>query len=1044
MANTVAHNPEHIPDSHWDFVISNYKEFCNLLYNRFYNTLRFYNIINHDFMMVLNPKNRGNQKELKEETLIYAGVESMRELLNANDDNLDKSWNALNEIKLVGAKAKEGSRIYNGFKDDQLTIEDCAKIGDLKNYMAGGAKTDGQKAEFPILEKYFDKEKDHFISLPIFAFGQFEGIVHLVFKDEEIDTSEGAYERRIEIITQIIKIFIVEYESLLFDWDLEDQNSSFLIASRINLEELTSADYYEYLDASVILKELDLHEYYKRSKIYIEERIRQNNVIPQYIANEHRKRAIIAILIDSYAHNVSAHSLTVLNWWFLERAKLLEEENYDFIKYKERIQKIIDETKKISGVLNDLQEERLNAISLYRAPLAKELQPLFKFLLEKGAFWSGVTRGINFGGEINNFFEIIWNDFINNSLYLGTIANSERVNKINVRITVFESYERKNPEENNFDNIKTIKEYEGQKLDGVFAEINLKDAVLPQERKKEDKQQSSYVKKGKLFDTFKKVLESFTVFLPGGVVGKHSFYTLLENEIRNVKHFKGAALEDIQKNGLNLSISIHPRKVDTEGEHVSDKEELLKVGVCLDHPTKISSKLIKSRIKGLWDDIITKDTQEPKLGGSFQDKVCAAMLFNNDFISVQKGSKYEKTRSNSRDFRYYPWLKIGRSIKESENEYKDFEVSSRKYIKIESEFDNIYTETEGCLKKYFHLWRGDFIIHISSKQYWEWENISRFKFINICKRAELEFEKAKRAGVVRILQNLPKDISPEKIYKRWLTNWIKDEEDDNGENEKDGLRIILRQRKTPIGHIVFDEDDGAKYFNNENYKPQASDYGDHKVFDISFEHSSLASDLEFKNSVGNIRTHGVLKEYFFDNVTSIEEFNNATIDHLKLNELIEILVTRLYIFDNRVAERVDDEKREFLDKHLRCGIYREDVNRWNQVKKNIDQFHFLIMHLSFIEALEDENGQKYGEERVVEFIKNEILANRKSNHDNFILVISSGRGRTKWWKEIEKTEYTKFTTFRPIESLINATEKASLKKDDIELKFNLCKVLFGS
>ena len=67
---------------------------------------------------------------------------------------------------------------------------------------------------------------------------------------------------------------------------------------------------------------------------------------------------------------------------------------------------------------------------------------------------------------------------------------------------------------------------------------------------------------------------------------------------------------------------------------------------------------------------------------------------------------------------------------------------------------------------------------------------------------------------------------------------------------------------------------------------------------------------------------------------------------------------------------------------------------------------------------------------------------------NFILVITSGRGRTKWWKRLEeKREYmpfTQFTIFRPIESIISGFEDALGRKDDIELKYNLCKVLFGS
>ena len=64
--------------------------------------------------------------------------------------------------------------------------------------------------------------------------------------------------------------------------------------------------------------------------------------------------------------------------------------------------------------------------------------------------------------------------------------------------------------------------------------------------------------------------------------------------------------------------------------------------------------------------------------------------------------------------------------------------------------------------------------------------------------------------------------------------------------------------------------------------------------------------------------------------------------------------------------------------------------------------------------------------------------------DNCLLVITTGRGRTEWWLKLQKSDYAAYATFRPVESLIEAVEKAVMKQDDIELKYNLIKVLFGS
>ena len=68
--------------------------------------------------------------------------------------------------------------------------------------------------------------------------------------------------------------------------------------------------------------------------------------------------------------------------------------------------------------------------------------------------------------------------------------------------------------------------------------------------------------------------------------------------------------------------------------------------------------------------------------------------------------------------------------------------------------------------------------------------------------------------------------------------------------------------------------------------------------------------------------------------------------------------------------------------------------------------------------------------------------------DNFVLVITTGRGRTKWWTKLSEEEnyssYRRFTNFRPVESIISAIEDAVNRRDDIEVKYNLVKVMFGS
>jgi hypothetical protein len=64
---------------------------------------------------------------------------------------------------------------------------------------------------------------------------------------------------------------------------------------------------------------------------------------------------------------------------------------------------------------------------------------------------------------------------------------------------------------------------------------------------------------------------------------------------------------------------------------------------------------------------------------------------------------------------------------------------------------------------------------------------------------------------------------------------------------------------------------------------------------------------------------------------------------------------------------------------LFCDIYSEKVDIWQRVKQGgFDQFHFLVVHLSFLEAFRDEHDQKmYSENDIGEFIEREVLQGKR-------------------------------------------------------------------
>ena len=303
---------------------------------------------------------------------------------------------------------------------------------------------------------------------------------------------------------------------------------------------------------------------------------------------QQRQTAIINILVDSYAHNISAHSLAVLNWWFRERA--------DWLKAQELIESNQDTYKKQNNTLPPN-----NPLMQYgKTPLSREIYPLFKFLLEKGAFWSGITRKTNFGGKINNLYDLFWYDFINSPLYLGTIANTEGINRINLHITVYDKTE----EIDAYRKKRIVKKRNGKKLSGKFVEIDLwkvdKTTHLLSKKYEEINQKSSFVHLGEAFEDLRIFMTETEVFLPGGVVGKHSLFTIIENEIRNVKHYAKEERKVMREKGLDLHLSF--QAINVKGDTSSSKKELYQIGVWLGHANNlIQNDELRRQISKLYD-----------------------------------------------------------------------------------------------------------------------------------------------------------------------------------------------------------------------------------------------------------------------------------------------------------------------------------------------------------------------------------------------------------------------------------------------------------
>ena len=965
------------------------------------------------------------------------------------------------------------------------------------------------------------------------------------------------------------------------------------------------------------------------------------------IYNQTLKTAIISILIDSYAHNISAHSLSALKWWIELRHKMLDKRfiikdnaelnclqpssiifnknKNDFecknssstkientkdttLKYYEALglkdSTYNDEYYSLFDFLQFADKKTVEQLFQFSTPVKQKdaddfhprfpvpidyaLFPFFRFLRDKGAFWSGVTRDMAFGGESKTWYQILWEDFANNPLYLGTIAKSEGITKLNINLEVKQN--GKLLHKGRFVTIDlSVIDYE-EKLSQDQNLDSSKCANLLQNDIKEDNEcktckdfvdygnysKYAFVKLGKCFNEFRKILnneENFRVFLPGGIVGEHALFTIFENTIRNIKHYKDPnILKDIQTNGIDFWISIEEDrlKITKQNENRAEegkKPELFKVGVWLRHETElvrvekktedgkekeVERYLLFDITENTLKPILDESTGAPRMGGNSQDKACAALLFNNKFSSVEnKGSIEYTNKREERDKAYFPWVKFTTKLYSIRSKNKIFELPQFEIINTKDKnflIDKLiyvceliaYTRTSrefkssnydpnfnfkekffksllelfgrkrvnnwsfrvtvinfrkklhsylskktkkeislllskngkllrrykkpitGKLIKSLYLWRAEDLFNIKNQSDFDGENISRFRFVIINKNDDSEkdlIHRARYEGAIRIIL-IPKQMKNNKInsltkgivnknlsnlYLSWLKVWFL----------KEKLSVAFFKDSNPLSFIFFDSKKfgytSAYEENSKKIKP---------LIKIPLSHGG--GD---ENTSCNIRSHGAFWSKFFSDVDDKEPnflyknkkgepFRFSVNKNYLLLELLEIIATRIIIFDNRIYKRFESfnkQKLNIFNQSLNLYVFEESLGKKKKINNKLDQIvnrtefkempTIFIIHLTFIESL------NYKENNIYMFIKDHL--HKYIKKDNFILVITSGRGRDDWRQSLnniidEKIDLKSKVIFKPVESLLNAVETGISYNDNFDVKNNLIKVIFGS
>lgn len=809
-----------------------------------------------------------------------------------------------------------------------------------------------------------------------------------------------------------------------------------------------------------------------RLSFFIQEHEKKQLMLKQLYRN-----AVISILIDSYAHNMSAHSLVALEWWFWQRSKTYDgiiEKPRDILNNEEleQLRNNVKEYTKTLGLTGNNQDPDISYMDLLRfygdkttpdskrsepvserCPIAAALPvsldyaifPFLRFLRDKGAFWSGVTRDITFGGESKTWFKILWEDFANNPLYLGTIARSEGISKVNLYIHLPGHV----AELNHFVSIDMELMYL-ETQDKAIATINKaspKDSFQTNPKTYND---YGFVRLGKDFEKLRQTLDTddYKVFLPGGIVGEHALFTIFENNLRNAKHLK---LGEGQKH-IDLHISICPHKVIEQDKN----PRLFKVGLWLQDYSPILRKdgsetksLLVDLTTRIHESILDTETGAPRLGGNSQDKICAAMLLLNNFHAVESNDHCSAKLHKL----FYPWLEY--VFKTNPETYKleispdmDAKVRKQVYQQHIGELCGESLKPKGSLIRYFHLWRADDILELDSNTDLEYENPARFRFVVINEQDNEKISKLERyaheQGIIRVISKQKNDgnLEVNSVYNEWNRKFL-------GITSNTVFNLYKNAPDntdpTPLGGFYINNDD-IKFVGSEQENKSAKCNPYKEVGKINFDHASI---IERKREFCNVRSHSWFMKDFLriHTIDDIEDLNNEQINNLKAFEFIEAMLTRVAIFDKRVYQRIDKNEDgkpcERYKKELNLEIYPEDKVKFNnfceeQLKKT-DHFHLIVIHLSFIEDM------MKSKDNIIAFIEKCINPLRGGEVKPF-LVITTGRGRIDWWEKIKKArpEFLDFTFQKPIESILSAISSGVSNSDDIEVKYNLMKVLFGS
>jgi hypothetical protein len=150
---------------------------------------------------------------------------------------LDEYWNHLDNTRMEAQDTAVSSTNYALLKTGEFRLEDILEKGSgrMEDYFQLDEdatpkllnEKDGTAFEYPILKHHKLIHNHRYISLPLIQFAEFDGMVHIVYHEDEHHMffkkdDEGNESINKFNVGNLIKAFSREYEGLILDWDIVD------------------------------------------------------------------------------------------------------------------------------------------------------------------------------------------------------------------------------------------------------------------------------------------------------------------------------------------------------------------------------------------------------------------------------------------------------------------------------------------------------------------------------------------------------------------------------------------------------------------------------------------------------------------------------------------------------------------------------------------------------------------------------------------------------------------------------------------------------